>query len=169
MQMRDEVKAEFDAFLRDAGSEADWLKIEDDVNAMMPYLGRYADLTIVGQVDPDEILSRPEYEIPERVALESGRPALATPYAGRFATIGRNILIAWNGSPQSARAVNDAMPFLSRATKVTVLTINSQNLFRGKGDHPAGQIASHLSRYGLNAHIRELTVDNIAVDQCSSI
>ncbi len=164
LQMRDKVKADFDAFLRDTGVAADWIEVEDDVAAMAPYHARYTDLAIIGQIDPEELLPRPEYEIPEGVALDSGRPVLVVPYAGTLTTLGQRVLVAWNGSAQSARAVNDAVPFLRRAVRVTVLTINPDGLRKRKGDHPGAQIAAHLSRHGIKADARELTVDDVGVD-----
>lgn len=59
LRMRDEVKAEFDAFLRDTGVPTDWVEVDDDVAAAVPYHARYADLAIVGQIDPDELLRAP--------------------------------------------------------------------------------------------------------------
>jgi nucleotide-binding universal stress UspA family protein len=164
LQMRDKVKAEFDAFLRGTGVAADWIEVEDNVAAMVPYHARYADLAIVGQIDPEELLPRPEYDIPEAVALESGRPVLVLPYAGTFATLGQRVLVAWNGSAQSARAVNDAFPFLRRAERVTILTINPESVRKSKTDRPGPQIAAHLSRHGIKVEARELAVDRVNVD-----
>jgi nucleotide-binding universal stress UspA family protein len=164
LQMRDKVKAEFDAFLRGTGVTADWIEVEDNVAATVPYHARYADLTIVGQIDPEELLPRPEYEIPEAVALDSGRPVLVIPYAGTFTTLGQKVLVAWNGSAQSARAVNDAFPFLRRAESVTILTINPESVRKSKSDRPGQQIAAHLSRHGIKVEPRELAVDTVNVD-----
>jgi hypothetical protein len=48
---------------------------------------------------------------------------LLVPYAGTFANVGGRVLVAWNGSAQAARAVNDALPFLQSAERV-VVTVN---------------------------------------------
>ena len=164
LQARDKVKAEFEALLRNTGVAADWIEVEENVATMVPYHARYADLVIVGQTDPDELLPRPEYEIPEAAALDSGRPVLVIPYAGTFGSVGQRVLVAWNGSAQSARAVHDAFPFLRRAEKVTVLTINPEQLRKNQGDRPGAQIAAHLSRHGMKAAIREITVDRVDID-----
>jgi len=164
MQMRDNAKAEFEAFRQKSGVAADWLDVEGDASETACYHARYADLTVVGQIDPEELLPRPEYGVPERVALESGRPVLIVPYAGKFTDVGKQILVAWNGSAQSSRAVNDALPFLAKAERVTVLTINPDNLRKGTIDRPGTHIAAHLMRHGIKADVRELAVDDIAVD-----
>lgn len=162
VETRNRLKGEFEAAARDAGVAADWLEIEDGGDATVPYESRYADLTILGQVDRDELLPRSEYDIPERVALESGRPVLVVPYAGAFDSVGQRILVAWNGSPQSARAVNDALPFLKRAKTVVVLTVNAAGARRHKNDKPGAHIAAHLSRHGVTAKVQDLTVDTSA-------
>jgi nucleotide-binding universal stress UspA family protein len=162
-QLRDQAKAEFEEFRRSSHPTADWCEIGDDVGAQVSYRARYADLTIVGQIDPAEVLPRPEYDIPERVALASGRPVLIIPYAGTFETIGKRVLIAWDGSPQAARAVNDALPFLSQAEKVTILTINPDRL-RDERDQPGARIAAYLSRHQITADARDLVVNDISVD-----
>ena len=41
-----------------------------------------------------------------------GRPVLVVPYAGAFETVGRCVLIAWDGTREAIRAMNDAMPVL---------------------------------------------------------
>src|SRR5207245_4486904 len=87
---------------------------------------RYVDLTILGQPDPDRgdlDLIRPR---PEQVTFASGRPVLVVPYAGQFETVGRRVLIGWNASREATRAVNDAMPLLTAAEVVTVLTIDAR-------------------------------------------
>lgn len=164
MDKRDKVKAAFDASCREAGIVADWQEVGADVDTMVPYQARYADLTIIGQVDSEELLPRSEYEVPERVALDSGRPVLVVPYAGKFTAIGRRILVGWNGSPQSARAVNDALPFLEKAQKVTILTINPDGVRRGKDDKPGAHIAAHLARHGVASSVQELAANDKAAD-----
>ena len=75
--------------------------------------GRYADLIIVGQLDPNDPqapLIRPR---PEEVALLAGRPILVVPYVGTFEQIGRRVLVGWDASREATRAVNDAMPLLA--------------------------------------------------------
>ena len=46
------------------------------------------------------------------------------PYAWRFSgSVGR-VLVAWDGSREAARAVNDALPLLSVADWVQLLAVN---------------------------------------------
>jgi nucleotide-binding universal stress UspA family protein len=90
---------------------------------------------------------------PEQVALASGRPVLIVPYAGHFDNVGRRVLIAWNATREAARAVSDAMPLLTSAELVTVLTIDPREGPHGHGELPGADIALHLARHGVKAQI----------------
>jgi hypothetical protein len=87
--------------------------------------GRAADLIVASQADPDWDLSG-VMDFPERVALESGRPVLVVPYAGRYSEIGRNVVIAWKAGRESARAVFEALPILQTADKVHILEVKQR-------------------------------------------
>jgi nucleotide-binding universal stress UspA family protein len=77
---------------------------------------------------------------------------LLVPYAGTFANVGGRVLVAWNGSAQAARAVNDALPFLQSAERV-VVTVNP-----ARGDRAEDpDIARHLARHGIAAEISLVT------------
>ncbi|MGE0430132.1 universal stress protein [Hydrogenophaga sp.] len=82
----------------------------------------YADLVILGQRNADDPASG---ELPAdflpTVLVESGRPALILPYVGTLAAVGRTVLVAWKETPESARAVSCAMPWLLRATRVHLI------------------------------------------------
>lgn len=79
----------------------------------------YVDLLVLGQRDPQDALTT---DVPadfvESVVIESGKPALVVPHAGRFDTVGRNVLIAWQPTRECARAVEAAIPLLQRASRV---------------------------------------------------
>jgi nucleotide-binding universal stress UspA family protein len=94
-----------------------------DVTSLVVGHARSADLVIAGQADPDWDMS-PVFDFPERLALECGRPLLVVPYAGRHATIGRNVVIAWKPTREAARAAFDALPLLKLAESVHILEIN---------------------------------------------
>ena len=134
------------------GLSAEW-RVTEGLEADPAVHARYVDLTILGQVDPDggdTELIRPR---PELVALASGRPILAVPYAGHFETVGRRVLIGWNATREATRAVNDAMPLLTAADVVTVLTINAHEGPDAHGELPGADISLHLARHGVKATI----------------
>jgi nucleotide-binding universal stress UspA family protein len=84
---------------------------------------------------------------------------LFIPYTGVFPTLGANIMVAWNGSRESARAVQDAMPFLQRAEKVTVVRLNESKSEPGASSVnriPGADIAFFLARHDVKAEVAAL-------------
>jgi nucleotide-binding universal stress UspA family protein len=125
--------------------------------------GRYVDLIVLGQLDPEGTpapLTRP---LPEEVALAAGRPVLVVPYAGAFAEIGRNVLVAWDSGRAATRAVADAMPLLVGARSVTVLSVNPQEGPSAHGAVPGADIGLHLARHGVNATIEATAAEDIDI------
>jgi nucleotide-binding universal stress UspA family protein len=135
------------------GLSAEWRMVDAGAESDPALHARYADLTILGQLDPD----RGDYELmrprPEHVTLASGRPILVVPYAGHYETVGRRVLIGWTATREAARAVNDAMPLLAGAEIVTVLTIDAREGPDAHGELPGADISLHLARHGVKAEI----------------
>jgi len=85
------------------------------------FLGQYARLfsaTVVGRPGADD--GSPRMTTFETALFESGRPILLAPPVAP-ACLGEAVLIAWNGSTETARALAFAMPFLRRARRVLVV------------------------------------------------
>jgi nucleotide-binding universal stress UspA family protein len=143
---------------------AEWrsLKVPHvDLAGVVMEHGRSADLIIAGQTDPDWDLS-PLMDFPERLALESGRPVLVVPYAGRFGDIGRNVVIAWKAGRESARAVFDALPILKTAEKVHILEIRERAEKAG-ASAPDTTIAASLGRHGIKPSVHTSVAADISV------
>lgn len=119
--------------------------------------GDYAHETFVGnhsRVFDTAIVGRPRREggspsitIVEAILFEGGRPVLVAPPEPPSAEFGKSILIAWNCSTESARAVTFAMPLLRSAERVVVLTIEG-----GVVQGPSGnQLREALAAHGIAA------------------
>ena len=63
--------------------------------------------------------------VPDQALVASGVPMLVIPQDWKFGPIGEDIVIAWNASRESTRAVHDALPFLKKAKKVTIFAFSS--------------------------------------------
>jgi nucleotide-binding universal stress UspA family protein len=83
--------------------------------------------------------------------ITSGRPILVVPYIGRLETFGTNILVGWNNSRESARAINDAIPLLAKAASVTILEANLIGRRPAIDDVTSVDITRHLTRHGISA------------------
>lgn len=123
---------------------------------MLSLHARYADLTVVGQTPPPNTPNG-EMTLAHDLVLESGRPVLVIPYFGAKAPIGNNIVVAWNGSREAARAVGDAMSILERADTVCVLSIQPAD----SGDASGADITHHLVRHGIRATAKQAVASNV--------
>ena len=142
---------------------AEWRQASGSASQAAALHGRYADLIVVGQPDPGYVQAPLFQPSPGEVALAVGRPLLVVPYAGTWTAIGRRVLIGWNASREATRAVNDALPFLTTAETVTVLTIDPSHGAQGHGDVPGADIAQHLARHGVKATVQSTVSGDIGV------
>jgi len=159
--LADRMAADFRGATERAGIAAEWRLAEGEVTDLVILNARYADLAILGQIDPENPgVGAPS---PEAVLLSSGRPILVVPYIGAGETVGRRVLAAWNASREAARALNDALPLLADAETVTVFSVNPARGIAGEGDLPAADIALHLARHDIKAEASYAVAEDIGV------
>lgn len=159
----EQATSRFEEAAKKAGLTAEIRVGEGPVDEVLSLHARYGDLCIVGQTDPDGDAPADDVDVPGHVVLYSGRPVLLVPYAGKFSNVGKRILVAWNGSREAARAVNDAMPFLQDATQVTVLSVNPSESRDPLGDLPGADISLHFARHGVKVEAAQIIADDIQV------
>jgi nucleotide-binding universal stress UspA family protein len=82
---------------------------------------------------------------------------------GRYAQIGRNVVIAWKASRESARAVFDALPILKQAEQVQILEIDESGNSRRDGASVDSTIAIALARHGIKPTVRTSIAGDISV------
>jgi nucleotide-binding universal stress UspA family protein len=161
LQTAGEVENALRAAAERAELTYEWRLVEGDVVHSAVLHALHVDIAILGQNDPEHPAVAPH--LPESVLLGSGRPVMIVPYAGRFDTVGSNVLVAWNATREAARAVNDAMPILQKAEKVTVLSINPPSEEAGRPVWPGADIALHLARHGVKAEASSTVSHDIDV------
>ncbi|HSE94889.1 MAG TPA: universal stress protein [Methylomirabilota bacterium] len=157
----DRAAAVFDSRVRAAGIPAEWRAVEGGLVATATVHARYADLAVVGQgLDASEL--GPEASLlPDELVMTVGRPVLMVPTYGTFPTIGERVLIGWNGGREATRAVNDAIPLLARARKVTVLAVDPP--VGSTPRLPGADIALHLARHGITVEAAQTQATDIDV------
>ncbi len=150
----EKLKETFNARMAEAGVSAEWRSGTSEYSALP---GRIvdeavsADLVLCPKVEAEEV-DVTTLDLPERLILEGGRPVLVVPGAAECLPPKR-VLIAWNNSPQSARAVFDALDLMSEADAVTVLTIAGDEDARKEAEQSAGKLTATLKRHGIEAKI----------------
>lgn len=156
-----DVESEFRSALEGVEFQGEWRFVEGAPAETVALHARYADLTIVGQVDPAKPGAGTSRLIPEQTLLSSGRPLVILPYAGQFQSIGRYVVVGWKPTREAARALADALPILERAEKVTVLTVNPDRGPDAETGIAAADIALHLARHGVRVEARTMIADHI--------
>lgn len=118
------------------GVSASWREQTGVTEALVAREGRLADLIVLpNAVDSDD--SRRERAI-ERAIFDSGRPLLLVPGGRDFKPI-RHVVVLWNASAQSARAVEGVLPLLAQAETVDVMWVDE--------DLEEDSVQTGLSRY----------------------
>ncbi|WP_034295953.1 universal stress protein [Herbaspirillum sp. RV1423] len=117
-------------------------------------LGTCCDLLVLGQSDPSDSNSI-ESEITADLLTGSAYPVLMMPYKESFKKVGSHVLIAWDGSRESQRAIRDAIPFLQKAENVHLVTfshgLQAEDLHR----QSLADIQAYLMRYGVRVDVSE--------------
>ncbi len=105
--------------------------------------GRTFDLLVVGRPLSDQVV--PSLAALESALFDSGRPLLVAPPVAPD-DMGKHVVIAWNCSTETATTIAMSMPFLKRAKKVTVLSIE-----KGLVPGPSGaDLCENLKRHGMD-------------------
>src|SRR3954470_12676975 len=111
----------------------------------MVAMGRCSDMLVLGRPGAD-----PENVAPatvEAAIYECARAVMIAPPTAGSGGFG-NVIVAWNGSFQAARAVEYSLPFLAKASAVTILVVGST-----PDDVGAAYLARNLGRHGLKTTI----------------
>ncbi len=112
---------------------------------------RLGDVTIL---QPEDVVLSLRQQLLERVLFESGRPVILVPQDWNGEATPQKILVTWDGSAKSARAVGDALPLLSEAAEIEIVSVggdpNKSKTFEG------ASIARHLSRYNGKVSVTQL-------------
>lgn len=145
--------------------QGEWIFREADETGSAIAEAALYDLVVIGQPNPDAGLSGAIGLRPEEIVLSCGRPVLVVPYAGTFPDIGRRVLVAWNGSRESTRALHDAMSLMADAEAVTVIEIDPPAPGVAAPAASAAQVAAALVRRGIAAKPEtETTSGDISVE-----
>ena len=112
---------------------------------------RLRDLSIV-PAEANDFADQPNAEA---LIFESGRPVLLVPREPRKAFALNTATVAWDFSRPAARAVGDALPFLTRAKRVHIVTVTNEK--RIQSGRSGAELAKHLARHGVDVILE--TVD----------
>jgi nucleotide-binding universal stress UspA family protein len=118
----------------------EWQMVDGYVDSELAMQARRADLVVVGQAGPEPTAT--PSDLPETVALTTGRPVFVVPFIGAKPP-GKVVVLCWNASREAARAAADALSFLKAAQKVIVLVVSPMASIEGHGADAAAWLARH--------------------------
>jgi nucleotide-binding universal stress UspA family protein len=163
-----QLRERFDGFMREHGvAAADSVLPGTEVTAAwrdeavtgyeaLGSLGRAYDLICVGRPLPGAAV--PSMSALEAALFESGRPILIAPPTPPD-RLGDVVVVAWNGSTETARTIATAMPFLVEAKEVVVLSVDN-----GMVPGPSGaEIVQGLMRNGIASRTHQVKGGDRAV------
>ncbi len=158
----DDAIARFEHAAQMAGLSFDSRKLESTLVGAADLFGQIArryDLAVVAQGEPGKMAG--EDMIIEAALFQSGRPLVVVPYIQRVGHTVERVLVGWDGSRTAARAIGDAMAFLSHAKSVDVVIVATE---RARRDEITGAaMGRHLARHGIKVDVKRLVADDTDV------
>ena len=151
----------FVAAAKNAGVSAETRILDASLAGATSEFGRIArrfDIAIVGQ-SQREYGSAEELMI-EGALFESGRPIIVVPYIQKQGLSLERVMACWDGSRNAARAIADAMPFLTRAKAVELVIVTEP---RKIGETTGTHMAEHLVRHGVAVNVKSISRGDIDV------
>jgi nucleotide-binding universal stress UspA family protein len=159
-----EIQAQFEKRVHGTLSRSEWRcgnDTESDETQQFINMSMCADLIVTDQNGAG--LSRGGSDVAARMVLGTARPVLVVPSAGKFTTVGRRPVIAWNGDKEAVRAAFDAVPLMAHADLVRILAINADTTGGAAMTARGDELAVCLARHGLKTETTTSITAGLAV------
>jgi nucleotide-binding universal stress UspA family protein len=111
----------YEKLAQDAGVKLQTAVIEGQAIPVLREHSKYADLLLLGQDHPDDP-DNASYGLADALLFEGACACLVVPHSGKVSAPAKRVLLTWNASRESARALREAMPLLRGAETVVVLS-----------------------------------------------
>jgi len=152
-ELADIVEQRFRAEVQPHGIDGDWHLFGSGDSEELIALSRTMDLVVFGQAVSDYRL--PTGFSPEDIVMACGQPMLLIPFAGEFGSVGRRVLIAWDGTREASRAMHDALPLMAQAEAVWVMTVRARDANSDDRGPSLDRVVRHLQRHSIAATTEE--------------
>ena len=136
----------------EAGIEMQASVIEGQLVSILREHSKYSDLLLLGQDHPEDP-DNASYGLADTLLFEGACPCLVVPHSGKIAPPGKRILLTWNASRESARALREALPLLQSAEEVVVLASepDSSRVDVASGHPHADELMHYLEAHAVAA------------------
>ncbi|MBK8085738.1 MAG: universal stress protein [Devosia sp.] len=92
--------------------------------------------------------------IEETVLFRSGRPCVFLPPKQVSQAEHDTVFVAWKNTPEAARALANALPFLAKSSAVIIGIVEEGGAGEQYGEEPGADVGRYLSRHGIGSEIR---------------
>lgn len=149
-----QFRAKIEADLANEDVRWEWVDEHGSDNGRLLEYAALSDLVVVGAV-PSAGEGRGPSRVAGTLAIHARTPLLVVPSGWSRLALEDAALIAWNGSPESSRALRAALPFLVQAREVFLASVAETEASR-RYDTPPLRGAEYLARHGIESEIVEL-------------
>ena len=165
MEMSGAARSTFQKGVAGTSLDSEFHQLKGVLPQVLSTAMHYADLAIVAQRHPDAGDLNVHYS-PDSLLFQAGIPLVVVPHAGEFRYPPRHVVIAWNSSAPSARALHDALPLLQHAEQVLAVSVGNSDPAAMVG----GDLSRHLVQHGIEAEVRNIdAADSEAGDVMLSV
>jgi nucleotide-binding universal stress UspA family protein len=123
-------------------------------------LARRFDLSVFMQSEPNGVEND---DMIETSLFQSGRPLIVVPHIQKVGLKLDHLVCCWDGSSAAARAINDALPLLVKATAVDLLIVLNEKTNSNTNVIRGAEMAKHLARHDVKVQIETVPAADIDV------
>jgi nucleotide-binding universal stress UspA family protein len=151
-----------EARMKIEGMPWDWTAYDGDVTQAVISASRLADVIVLSLENTERnVRPHPLLAIAD-VAVETRCPVLAVPTDAKALYTAGKVLVAWDGSHESANAVKLALPLLLQAASVHLVTIVEP---KKAGGFPSTEASEYLCRHGVSSELIERERGTLSIEE----
>lgn len=167
----EEARRAFERLTAHRSFSSEWrVSEEESLDALMLH-ARHADLAVLGPPERRQA-SVEVLGLSEKLVFASGRPCLLLPRDWPAERGVRRVVIGWNGGREAARAIADALPFLSTADAVHLVVVPDARTNGTFGRDAGADMATHLARHGVRVVLEQQAGNDaggVLLERCAAI
>lgn len=148
------LRAIFDRHTHAEAFVSEWRLLRSDSETAADRIvesARCADILLMAAAPADGDSSA-HVHLVETVIRNAGRPVIVVPSGFDADTLGRVILIGWNGTREATRAAHDALSVLQEGDTAHILRVNDSS-FGADRDASTNDIAAAFARHGIDTTV----------------
>lgn len=163
----EKLREEVEAKLAHEGVPWDWRFEYGMAAERLLQAAPLADIVILGPAEVGTAGRGPSSLVGD-VVLKAPVPVLVVPGDARSFDVGAPMLVAWNGSAESAHALRAALPLLACSCDVTLASVTDPDADED-ADLPSTEAARYLARHGIECEMVEIPRGAASVSDALSL